>query len=213
VGTPFGVRSAGPPPARAARDASEGEKQQAARADGFDPADTGTWRVRDVVPGADGGRRHTTILRYLLGLIAVDHVRSMTRWTFAVPVLGLLLLVVKPRWIGVAVVVLGLLLIIGRKVAVRMIARRSLARRYRPVEDDLRAAVEAGKANLRQELERVGLPTSKWALPQSVLRMARSSDRSAARGKLREVEIHRILPEAQLQRALRVLDEAAPAGR
>jgi len=87
-----------------------------------------------------------------------------------------------------------------------------LARRYRPVEDDLRAAVEAGKANVRHELDRVGLPTSKWALPQSVLRMARGSDRSVARGKLREVEIHRILPEAQLQRALRVLDEA-PAGR
>src|SRR5829696_7626284 len=125
VGTPFGVRSAGPPPAQAARDASEGERQQAARSDGFDPADTGTWRVRDVVPGADGGRRHTTILRYLLGLIAVDHVRSMTRWTFAVPVLGLALLVITPRWIGLAVLVLGVLLVLTRFAAVRLITRRS----------------------------------------------------------------------------------------
>lgn len=206
-------RPAGPGHAWVAQDASEGEKQLAARTDGFDPADTGTWRVRDVVPGADGGRRHTTILRYLLGLIAVDHVRTLTRWTFAVPVVGLLLLLVRPRWIGAAVLVLGVLLVIGRVLAVRLIARRSLARRYRPVEDELRAAVEAGKANLRSELDRVGLPTSKWTLPAAALRMDRGSDRSVARGKLREVEIHRILPEAQLQRALRVLDEAGPAAR
>jgi hypothetical protein len=175
----------------------------------FDPSDTGTWRVRSVVPGADGGRRNTTILRYLLGLLAVDHLRSLTRWAYAVPVLGLILLVVKPRWIGLAVFVLGVLFVIGRSVAAKMIARRSLARRYRPLEDDLRAATEAGKANLRGELERVGLPSGRF----SVLRLARGTDRSAARSKLREVEIHRILPEAQLQRALKVLDEAAPPGR
>jgi hypothetical protein len=180
---------------------------------GFDPGDTGTWRVRDVVPGADGGRRHTTILRYLIGLLAVDRLKTLTRWVYGVPVLGLLLLIVKPRWIGLAVLVLGVLLVVGRAVAVRTVARRSLARRYRPVEDDLRAAVESGKANLRGELARVGLPTGGWSMPLSVLKLARGSDRSAARGKLREIEIHRILPEAQLQRALRALDEAAPAPR
>lgn len=185
----------------------------ATRADGFDPGDTGTWRVRDVVPGADGGRRHTTILRYLLGLLAVDHLRTLTRFAFAVPVLGLVLLLVKPRWIGLAVIVLGVLLVVGRSLAAKLIARRSLARRYRPVEDDLRAATEAGKANLRGELERVGLPTGRWSMPVSVLRLARGTDRSLARSKLREVEIHRILPDAQLQRALKVLDEAAPTGR
>lgn len=185
----------------------------AVRADGFDPADTGTWRVRDVVPGADGGRRHTTILRYLLGLLAVDHVRSLTIWAFGVPVAGLLLLLVKPRWIGVAVLVLGVLLIVARVVLVRTIASRSLARRYRPVEDELRGAVEAGKLNLRGEMARVGLSTNRFTLPFSVLKLARGSDRGAARGKLREVEIHRILPDAQLQRALRILDEAAPTQR
>jgi hypothetical protein len=185
----------------------------AGRTDGFDPSDTGTWRVRDVVPGADGGRRHTTILRYLLGLLAVDHLRTLTRFAFAVPVLGLVLLLVKPRWIGLAVIVLGVLLVVGRSLAAKLIARRSLARRYRPVEDDLRAATEAGKANLRGELERVGLPTGRWSMPVSVLRLARGTDRSLDRSKLREVEIHRILPEAQLQRALKVLDEAAPTGR
>ena len=73
----------------------------------FDPGDTGTWRVRDVVPGADGGRRTTVILRYLLGLLAVDHVRSLGRWAFALPPVGLVLLLVRPRWIGLAVIVLG----------------------------------------------------------------------------------------------------------
>ncbi|HEY6744939.1 MAG TPA: hypothetical protein VI357_04390 [Mycobacteriales bacterium] len=178
----------------------------------FDPGDTGTWKVRGVVPGADGGRRNTTILRYLLGLLAVDHVRALTRWAFAVPVVGLVLLLVKPRWIGLAVIVLGLLLIAGRLVAVRLIERRTLPRRYRPVEDDLRAAVEAGKANLRGELRRVGMPSSALAISRSAVRSGSSDSRSDDRSRLRDIEIDRVLPRAQLDRALRVLD-GATAGR
>ena len=178
----------------------------------FDPGNTGTWRVRDVVPGADGGRRNTVILRYLLGLLAVDHVRSLSRWAFALPPVGLVLLLVRPRWIGLAVIVLGVLLIIGRYVAVRMISRRTLPRRYRPVEDELRAAVEAGKANLRGELRRVGMPSSALALTRSVVRLGSSDSRRTARSRLRDIEIDRVLPRAQLDRALRVLDEA-PAPR
>ena len=178
----------------------------------FDPGNTGTWRVRDVVPGADGGRRTTVILRYLLGVLAIDHVRSLSRWAFALPVVGLVLLVVRPRWIGLAVIVLGVLLIVGRIVAVRMISRRTLPRRYRPVEDELRAAVEAGKANLRGELRRVGMPTSGLALTRSVVRLGSSDSRRTARSRLRDIEIDRVLPRAQLDRALRVLDEA-PAPR
>jgi len=174
----------------------------------FDPGNTGTWRVRDVVPGADGGRRTTVILRYLLGVLAIDHVRSLSRWAFALPVVGLVLLVVRPRWIGLAVIVLGVLLIVGRIVAVRMISRRTLPRRYRPVEDELRAAVEAGKANLRGEMRRVGMPTSGLALTRSVVRLGSSDSRRTARSRLRDIEIDRVLPRAQLDRALRVLDEA-----
>ena len=182
--------------------------EMAAEAGAFDPGDTGTWRVRDVVPGADGGRRNTTILRYLLGLLAVDHVRTLTRWTFAVPVVGLVLLLVTPLWLGLAVLVLGVLLILGRILAIRMIERRSLARRYRPVEEELRAAVESGKANLRGELRRVGMPHSPLALPRSVVRLGSSDSRTQARSQLRDIEIDRVLPRAQLDRALRVLDEA-----
>ena len=178
----------------------------------FDPGNTGTWRVRDVVPGADGGRRTTVILRYLLGLLAVDHVRSLARWAFVLPPVGLILLLVKPRWIGLAVIVLGVLLIVGRFVAVRMISRHTLPRRYRPVEDELRAAVEAGKANLRGELRRVGMPSSALALTRSVVRLGSSDSRSTTRSRLRDIEIDRVLPRAQLDRALRVLDEA-PAPR
>jgi hypothetical protein len=178
----------------------------------FDPGNTGTWRVRDVVPGADGGRRNTVILRYLLGLLAVDHVRSLTRWAFALPPVGLVLLLVQPRWIGLAVIVLGVLLVLGRYAAVRLIARRTLPRRYRPVEDELRAAVEAGKANLRGELLRVGLPSSALALTRSVVRLGSSDARRTGRSRLRHIEIDRVLPRAQLDRALRVLDEA-PAPR
>jgi hypothetical protein len=104
------------------------------------------------------------------------------------------------------------LLIVARIVAVRLIARRTLPRRYRPVEDDLRAAVEAGKANLRGELRRVGMPSSALGLPRSLVRLGSSDSRSTARSRLRDIEIDRVLPRAQLDRALRVLDEA-PTGR
>jgi hypothetical protein len=191
---------------RGRRRATEPSEDAVARRDGFDPGDTGTWRVRDMVPGADGGRRNTTILRYLLGLLAVDHVRALTRWIFVVPVLGLVLLLVRPRWIGLAVLVLGVLLIVTRVVAVKVIVRHTLPRRYRPVEDDLRAAVEAGKANLRGELRRVGMPSSALAIPRSVVRLGSSDSRTRARSLLRDIEIDRVLPRAQLDRALRVLD-------
>jgi hypothetical protein len=197
---------------RGRRRATPPSEDAVARGDGFDLGDTGTWRVRDMVPGADGGRRNTTILRYLLGLLAVDHVRALTRWIFVVPVLGLVLLLVRPRWIGLAVLVLGVLLIVIRNVAVKMIARHTLPRRYRPVEDDLRAAVEAGKANLRGELRRVGMPSSALAIPRSVVRLGSSDSRTRARSLLRDIEIDRVLPRAQLDRALRVLD-GAPTGR
>ena len=177
---------------------------------GFDPSDTGTWRMGDVVPGGESGRRTSTILRYLLGLLAVEHVRKLTRAVFLLPVVGALLLLVRPRWIGMAVLVLGVLLVAARIYVVRMLARSSLPRRYRPVEDDLRAAVEAGKANLRSELARVGLPSTPWAIPMSVVRMDRGGGRSESRSRLRGIEIDRVLPRAQLDRALRILDEAAP---
>ena len=182
------------------------------RSGGFDPGDTGTWRVRDVVPGADGGRRNTVILRYLLGLLAVDHVRSLGRWAFALPPVGLVLLLVRPRWIGLAVIVLGVLLVVARFAAVRLISRRTLPRRYRPVEDEVRAAVEAGKANLRGELSRVGMPSSALGLTRSVVQLGTSDSRRSARARLRDIDIDRVLPRAQLDRALRVLDEA-PAPR
>lgn len=171
----------------------------------FDPADSGTWRIAHVVPGATGGRRTTTILRYLLGLLAVDRVRVLTRWVFAVPVLGTLLLLVRPRWIGAAVLVLGLLLVAGRSVAVRQIGRLSLPHRFRPVEDDLRAAVEGGKSNLRGELDRVGASGT-----LALVRLARSATNSDVKARLRGIEIDRILPRAQLERALRILDLAPP---
>lgn len=172
---------------------------------GFDPADSGTWRIAHVVPGAGGGRRTTVVVRYLLGLLAADRVRVLTRWTFAVPVLGALLLLVRPRWIGAAILVLGILLVLARFAATALLAHGSLPHRFRPVEDDLRAAVEGGKSNLRGELDRVGA-TGTLAL----VRLARGSAHSDVKAVLRGIEIDRVLPRAQLERALKVLDLAPP---
>jgi hypothetical protein len=166
--------------------------------------------VAGVVPGGESGRRTTVILRYLLGRLAVDSVRRLTRRALAVPVAGALLLIVRPRWIGLTVLAVGLLLVLGGLVGRRLLERLSLPRRFRPVGEDLRGAVEAGKANLRGELRRVGLPSGSWAVPLYVVRLARGTARSEARSRLREVEIDRVLPRAQLDRALRLLDRVAP---
>jgi hypothetical protein len=161
----------------------------------------------DAVP-AGAGRRTTIVLRYLLGRLAVDHFHRVTRWVWLVPVLGAALLLVRPRWIGVAVVALGVLLFLTRMVLVGLLRRLSLARRFRPVEEELCSAVEAGKASLRVELRAVGLPSRSWRLALFAARLSRGSARADLRSRLRQVDVDRVLPRAQLERALRLLDDA-----
>jgi hypothetical protein len=163
--------------------------------------------------GGGPGQRKIVVLRYLLGRLAIDHVRRLTVWTLLVPVVGaVLLLALHPRWIGVLVLVLGVLLIAARVVAVRMLGRLSLSDPFRPVEDELRAAVEAGKANLGVELRRIGLPSRPWHVPLFALRLSRGTNRDRTRARLRDVDVDLVLPRDQLERALRVLD-ATPSHR
>jgi hypothetical protein len=157
---------------------------------------------------AGAGRRTTVVLRYLLGRLAVDQFRRVTRWIWLVPVLGAVLLLVRPRWIGLAVICLGVLLFAARMVLVALLRRLSLARRFRPVEEELCSAVEAGKASLRVELRSVGLPNRSWRLALFAARLARGSARADLRSRLRQVDVDRVLPRAQLERALRLLDDA-----
>lgn len=157
---------------------------------------------------AGAGRRTTVVLRYLLGRLAVDQFHRVTRWIWLVPVLGAVLLLVRPRWIGLAVICLGVLLFLARIVLVAVLRRLSLSRRFRPVEEELCSAVEAGKANLRVELRSVGLPNRSWRLALFATRLARGSARADLRSRLRQVDVDRVLPRAQLERALRLLDHA-----
>jgi hypothetical protein len=157
---------------------------------------------------AGAGRRTTVVLRYLLGRLAVDQFRRVTRWIWLVPVLGTVLLLVRPRWIGLAVLCLGALLFAARMMLVALLRRVSLARRFRPVEEELCSAVEAGKASLRVELRSVGLPNRSWRLALFAARLARGSARADLRSRLRQVDVDRVLPRAQLERALRLLDDA-----
>jgi hypothetical protein len=157
-------------------------------------------------------RRTTIILRYLLGRLAVDHIRRLTRWFWVlIPVGGLLALLLSPRWIGVGVAALGVLMLVLRVAAVRMLHQRSLAPEFRSAEDELAAAVDAGRTSLRVELRRVGLPSRSWHLPVFALRLARGKVRAKARARLRAVDVDRVLPRAQLQRALRLLEDARSA--
>jgi hypothetical protein len=172
----------------------------------------GPARTDDLGPGIgeSPARRTTVVLRYLLGRLAVDHVRGLTRWIWLGVLLGAALAVlVDPVWVGVAVMAVSALVIGGRLVAVRSLTRLSLAPRFRPAEDGLRSAVEAGKASLRVELRRVGLPTRSWRLPVFALRLARGQTRAQSRSRLRQVDVDRVLPRAQLDRAFRALDETA----
>jgi hypothetical protein len=185
---------------------------------GGDPPESGRHRARDSGARDSGARddraprdprrRSTVILRYLLGRLAIDHARRLTVWVPAVPVAGSVLLLVQPRWIGGVLLGLGVLLVGGRVGLVRLLRRISLPRQFRPVETALRDAVEAGKANLRVELRRAGLPSRSWQVPVYVLRLARGTGRATTRARLRDVDVDLVLPRAQLDRAARALDEA-----
>ena len=56
------------------------------------------------------------------------------------------------------------------------------------------------------------MPSSALGLTRSVVQLGTSDSRRSARARLRDIDIDRVLPRAQLDRALRVLDEA-PAPR
>jgi hypothetical protein len=154
------------------------------------------------------GRRTTVVMRYLLGLLTLEHFRRVTRWAWLAPVVGLALLLVHPRWIGLAVVILGVLMVVVRWIASGVIHRAALPRRFRPVEPQLLGAVEAGKTNLRVELRNAGLPTRSWKLAIFAVRLARPSNRSDLRDRLRQVDVDKVLPRVQLERALRLLEDA-----
>jgi hypothetical protein len=156
------------------------------------------------------GRRTTVVMRYLLGLLTLEHFRRVTRWAWLAPVIGLVLLLVHPRWIGIAVVVLGVLMIVVRQLASGLIHRAALPRRFRPVEPELLGAVEAGKTNLRVELRNAGLPNKSWKLAFFAVRLTRRSNRADLRDRLRQIDVDKVLPRAQLERALRLLDDAVP---
>jgi hypothetical protein len=156
------------------------------------------------------GRRTTVVMRYLLGLLTLEHFRRVTRWAWLAPVIGLVLLLVHPRWIGIAVVVLGVLMIVVRQVASGLIHGAALPRRFRPVEPELLGAVEAGKTNLRVELRNAGLPNKSWKLAVFAVRLTRRSNRADLRDRLRQIDVDKVLPRAQLERALRLLDDAVP---
>ncbi len=199
----------GPLPRLSESPTTGGEPSRDERSTGGHRAGDGDRGAGEAAAPTGPGRRQTVVLRYLLGRLAIDHLRRLTVWTPAVPVLGAVLLLFRPRWVGLAVLALGVLLVAARVAAVRQLDRLSLPHRFRPVEDDLRDAVEAGKANLRVELRRVGLPSRSWHVPVFALRLARGTGREAARGRLRDVDLDLVLPRAQLERALRVLDEAS----
>ena len=194
--------------------AASGQPRHAHLAADAGPPASGDPLDADAAPQPVGGtgvagRRTTIVLRYLLGRLAVEQLRRRTWWVWLVPVLGGLLTLIRPRWIGLAVVVLGLLLIAVRTVGLMVLERLSLPRRYRNVEEELRSAIEAGKTSLRVELRAVGLPSQTWQILLFALRLARRSTRADARSRFRQVDVDRVLPRAQLERALRLLDDAA----
>lgn len=198
--------SAGPPPTVAEPGAPRHAHTVPAEADRAGAPGEPAGAPPAASPGA--GRRTTIVLRYLLGRLAVDHFRRLTRWVWLVPLAGAALLLVRPRWIGLAVVVLGVLLLVARAMVVALLDRLSLSRRFRSVEAELRDAVEAGKTSLQVELRAVGLPSRSWQLALFAIRLARGSARADARSRIRQVDVDRVLPRAQLERALRLLSDA-----
>lgn len=146
------------------------------------------------------------VVRFLVGRTAVDQLKRMFRSVWLVALAGLVMVLVGPRWIGAGLLCLIPVLAMARAVAIRTVDRVALTRNYRDVRDDLASAVEAGKANVRRELERVGLPSARWRMPMFAMRLARRSDRDDARIRLEHVNLEQVLPRVQIDRAMRILN-------
>lgn len=157
---------------------------------------------------ADRGRAGAVVVvRFLVGRTAVDQLNRMFRLLWLVALAGLVVVVTGPRRVGVALLAVSLLLAGVRPLLVRAIERIALAREYREVRDELAGAVEAGKANMRRELERIGLPSSRWRMPLFVVRLARRSGRDEAKARLEHVNLDHVLPRTQTERAMRILTD------
>ncbi|HEY9476377.1 MAG TPA: hypothetical protein VIS06_21315 [Mycobacteriales bacterium] len=160
-------------------------------------------------PEADPARAGVVVVvRFLVGRTAIDQLNRMSRLVWPVAVAGLVTVFVGPPWIGVGLLALSLLSVVAWILAVWVVDRIALTRTYRGVQDDLASAVEAGKANVRRELERVGLPSSRWRMPMFVMRLGRRSGagRDEARTRLEHVNLEQVLPRAQIDRAMSILD-------
>lgn len=155
------------------------------------------------------GRRFNVIVvvvRYLVGRTAIDQLKRISALGWLIAAVGLGLLIIGPRIVGVALLVLAALVACARFTLVRVIDRMSLARQYRPIESEFSGAVEAGKANIRRELERVGLPSTRWRMPMFLVRLARRSGRDEVLGRLSQIDLSQVLPQVQIDRAFRLLD-------
>ncbi|HEY9391374.1 MAG TPA: hypothetical protein VIR27_16615 [Mycobacteriales bacterium] len=163
-------------------------------------------------PEADPARAGVVVVvRFLVGRTAIDQLNRVFRLVWPVALAGLVTVFVGPPWIGLGLLGLSLLLAVTRVVAVWAVDRIALTRTYRAVQDDLASAVEAGKANVRRELERVGLPSSRWRMPMFVMRLGRRSGagRDEARTRLEHVNLEHVLPRAQIDRAMSILDRVS----
>lgn len=145
------------------------------------------------------------VVRFLVGRTAVDQLNRVFRVSWVVAAAGLVMVYTGPRVLGAALLALSLVLVAVRAVAVRTVERIALAREYRGVEDELAGAVEAGKANVRRELERVGLPSSRWRMPLFMMGLARRSGRVEAKTRLEHINLEQVLPQVQIERAMRIL--------
>lgn len=162
----------------------------------------GALAVREV--GPDGV---IAVVRYLVACTTADQVGRVFRYGWLAAVAGLVLIAVGPRRVGLILVGAAVVVAAARHILVRVIERVALARRYRAIGEDFTGAIEAGKGNLRRELERAHLPATHWRMPLFLLNLCQRSDR--IRTGLARVDLTRVLPQAQIDRAMRILATAA----
>ena len=113
------------------------------------------------------------LARYLVGRAAVEYV-SRTLYVLALVVLaaGALLWWLVSAWLGVPVVVIGLLVLGFRALVTAILRAVTGAGRFGPLEDRLRALVDETRGDVRLELRRIGLPSRPFTLPLLAVRLA-----------------------------------------
>jgi hypothetical protein len=135
---------------------------------------------------------------YLVGRAAAEYVSgALYGLALVLLVAGAGLWWLVSAWLGVPVVVIGLLVLGLRALVTAMLRAVTGAGQFGPIEARLRALVYDTRSDVRRELRRIGLPSRAWTLPLLALRLA-GRNRAETLRRVRAFDLNRVISPFRL---------------